>query len=66
MMMGSFLLFSGPTAAQTATCGKIAFKGQFCYKISKFELTQSFKISIYQKSLIGKLHESTDGWNYHG
>jgi hypothetical protein len=32
--------------------GKIAFKGQFWYKISKFGLTQSFKISIYLKSQI--------------
>jgi hypothetical protein len=59
-------LFAGGTAAQTAAGGKIAFKGQFWYKISKFELTQSFKISIYLKSEIGKLHESTDSWNYHG
>jgi len=59
-------LFAGDTAAQTAGGGKIAFKGQFWYKISKFELTQSFKISTYLKSEIGKLHESTDSWNYHG
>lgn len=59
-------LFAGSTAAQTVADGKIAFKGQFWYKISKFELTQSFKISIYLKSEIGKLHESTDSWNYHG
>ena len=59
-------LFAGGTAAQTAAGGKIAFNGLFWYKISKFKLTQSFKISAYLKSEIGKLHESTYSWNYHG
>ena len=52
MRRGSFLLFVGSRAAQTGAGGKIAFNGQFWYKISKFELTQSFKISIYLKSQI--------------